>query len=144
MLNRIGSPGIRRFRHVRDVIPTKANHQRSAFSRSSNDTDGAGAATQCDVPCPTASSAITLRSGVRVIAENQSSRARQIDAAVCEALRQKGTITAAELREHCQLTDQVESADADRLKHLADLAKLRMQPLEVVMRDLEIPVRKYA
>ena len=58
--------------------------------------------------------------------------------------RQKGIITAEELREHCQLTDQVESADADRLKHLIELAKLRKQPLEVVMRDLEIPARKHA
>ena len=58
--------------------------------------------------------------------------------------RQKGIITAEELREHCQLTDQVESADADSLKHLIELAKLRKQPLEVVMRDLEIPARKHA
>lgn len=60
------------------------------------------------------------------------------------AKRQKGVITPTELRELCDLTDQVESADANRLMYLTQLAQLRKLPLEMVMRDLEIPARKYA
>lgn len=50
--------------------------------------------------------------------------------------RQSYTITQAELQELCQLTDQIEKSDAERLKHLIELAHLRQVPLDDLIQQL--------
>ena len=52
--------------------------------------------------------------------------------------RQAYTITDGELQELCRLTDQVELFDAERLKHLIELAHLRSLSVENLIRQLGI------
>ncbi len=53
--------------------------------------------------------------------------------------RQDSRLSAAELHELIQLTDQVEKREAKRLSALAKLAKLRQQTLRSLMTDLGLP-----
>ena len=53
--------------------------------------------------------------------------------------RQESLLSAAEHRELIQLTDQVERREANRLRALVKLAKLRKQPLTSLMHDLGLP-----
>ena len=57
--------------------------------------------------------------------------------------RRRAVITPSELKEFQKLAEQFEQADAERLKSLTELARVRRQSLERVMRDLEIPVPRY-
>lgn len=50
--------------------------------------------------------------------------------------RQSNAITPDELQELRQLTNQVEQADAERLKHLIELASLRQVPLDDLIQQL--------
>ena len=52
--------------------------------------------------------------------------------------RQAETLTPGEHQELLRLTDQIEKLDAERVKHLADLAQLRGTSLTTLMADLEI------
>jgi hypothetical protein len=52
--------------------------------------------------------------------------------------RQSYTITDDELQELIKLTDQVELFDAERLKHMIELAHLRNVPLDDLIRQLGI------
>lgn len=52
------------------------------------------------------------------------------------ARRDERTLTAEEYSELLHLTDQVESLEAERVKHLIELAKLRQVSLDEVMRQL--------
>ncbi|HYV36454.1 MAG TPA: hypothetical protein VE988_12155 [Gemmataceae bacterium] len=53
--------------------------------------------------------------------------------------RQKRTLSSAEHQELIQMTDELEKREAKRLKALAKLAKLRDEPLAVVMKSLGLP-----
>ncbi len=52
--------------------------------------------------------------------------------------RDAGTLTADEYDELLQLTDQIEKVDAERLRHLAELARLRQTSLDALMDELDI------
>ena len=53
-----------------------------------------------------------------------------------KARRRSGTLTEAEHQEFLRLIDLVEQLDAQRLQHLAQLARLRGVSLEQIMADL--------
>lgn len=53
--------------------------------------------------------------------------------------RDARTLTAAEYEELLRLTDQVELLDAKRIECLLELARLRKQPLSLLMNELGIP-----
>jgi hypothetical protein len=57
--------------------------------------------------------------------------------------RDARTLTPEEHDELLRLTDQVELLEAERMKHLIDLAKLRQVPLNEVMRQLGLPLSSY-
>jgi hypothetical protein len=50
--------------------------------------------------------------------------------------RDARTLTSAEYEELLQLTDQVELLDAKRIEYLLELARLRKQPLAMLMNEL--------
>jgi len=52
--------------------------------------------------------------------------------------RRSETLTPEEHQELLQLTDEVERLQAERIEHLAELARLRGKPLGVVMEELGI------
>jgi hypothetical protein len=52
--------------------------------------------------------------------------------------RRAGDLSPEELGELLDLTAEVERFQADRIEHLAELARLRCQPLRVVMDELGI------
>jgi hypothetical protein len=54
------------------------------------------------------------------------------------ARRQAGTLDAGEHEELLRLTNQVEGLEADRLAHLAELARLRRTSLTALMEELGI------
>ena len=54
------------------------------------------------------------------------------------------TITAEEQSELLGLIEQIEQADAERLRHLAELAELRQVPLDVLMDQLGLRRPTYA
>jgi hypothetical protein len=58
--------------------------------------------------------------------------------------RQAETLTQEEHQELLALTDQIEKADAERMKYLAELARIRGISLDVLMEALEIHPPAYA
>ncbi|HYN22045.1 MAG TPA: hypothetical protein VE078_13880 [Thermoanaerobaculia bacterium] len=52
--------------------------------------------------------------------------------------RQAGDLTPDDHRELLDLTDEVERLQAERIEHLADLARLRGKPLGALMEELGI------
>ncbi len=52
--------------------------------------------------------------------------------------RQANTIDAASLQELCDLSNQIELLEADRIKHLAQLAQLRSTSIEALMQQLHL------
>lgn len=52
--------------------------------------------------------------------------------------REAETLTAPEYDELLQLTDQIEQVDAERLRNLAELARLRKTSLDAIMAELDI------
>lgn len=58
--------------------------------------------------------------------------------------RQAETLTQEEHQELLALTDQIEKADAKRMKYLAELARIRGISLDVLMEELEIHPPAYA
>jgi hypothetical protein len=52
--------------------------------------------------------------------------------------RNDGTLSAQEKQSLVAISDQIEEANARRMNHLADLARLRGVTLEVVMKDLGV------
>jgi hypothetical protein len=59
------------------------------------------------------------------------------------AKRRAMTLTPDEYTELLNLTDQVELCDAQRMEYLAELARLRQQPLLVVMDELGLTPLQY-
>ena len=60
------------------------------------------------------------------------------------AKRQAETLTSDEHQELLRLVDRIEKLDADRVKHLAELSRLRVIPLTTLMQDLGIRTPAYA
>ena len=60
------------------------------------------------------------------------------------AKRRASTLTEAEHKELLRLTEQVEGLDAQRVEHLAELARLRKTTLRTLLKDLGIKPRPYA
>ena len=60
------------------------------------------------------------------------------------AKRQAETLTQEEHQELLTLTDQIEKTDAERMKYLAELARIRGVSLDVLMETLEIHPPAYA
>lgn len=58
--------------------------------------------------------------------------------------RQAETLTQEEHQELLSLIDQIEKADAERMKYMAELARIRGVSLEVLMEELEIRPPTYA
>ncbi len=58
--------------------------------------------------------------------------------------RQAETLTQEEHQELVLLTDQTEKMDAERMKYMAELARIRGVSLEVLMEELEIRPPTYA
>jgi len=54
------------------------------------------------------------------------------------------TLTPDEHQELLGLIEQIEKSDAERIKHLADLARLRGTTLTALMKDLDIRPLAYA
>lgn len=65
-------------------------------------------------------------------------------AEVLIAKRQKETLTAQEHAELIQLTEQIEELEAERVTHLAELARLRQVPLGELLTQLGIQPPDYA
>lgn len=59
------------------------------------------------------------------------------------AKRRAETLTAEEQTELIEISDSIEQANAERMAHLAELARLRHAPLENVMRELGIRAPSY-
>jgi len=59
------------------------------------------------------------------------------------ARRDARTLTPEEHQELLRLTDQVELLEAERMKHLIELAKLRQVSLDEIMRQLGLPPLSY-
>lgn len=60
------------------------------------------------------------------------------------AKRQAETLTPEELQELLQLTDQIETSDAQRVQYLGELARLRGISLPDLMKELGIHPARYA
>jgi hypothetical protein len=58
--------------------------------------------------------------------------------------RQAEALTPEEHQELLSLTDQLEKADAERMKYLAELARIRGVSLDVLMEELELHPPVYA
>ena len=59
------------------------------------------------------------------------------------ARRDTRTLMPEERQELLRLTDQVELLEAERMKHLIDLAKLRQVSLDEIMKQLGLPSLSY-
>lgn len=59
------------------------------------------------------------------------------------ARRDARTLTPEEHQELLRLTDQVELLEAERMKHLIELAKLRQVSLDEIMKQLGLPPLSY-
>ncbi|MCP4344533.1 MAG: STAS/SEC14 domain-containing protein [Desulfobacterales bacterium] len=54
------------------------------------------------------------------------------------ARRQDETITSDEHQELLHLTDLIEKSDAERMKHISELSRIRGVPIEILMEELGI------
>ena len=63
---------------------------------------------------------------------------------ILDKRRQAETLTSEEHTELLQLNDEIEEDSVQRIRHVAELAKLRGKPLEEMMKSLGIGSRHYA